>query len=122
MADWDKMDNLGIWISVATIIGAAIGAGISRFWDKSNWRDVAESRGEKINDLEAKQKEIDSRVKYLEAQVQGLITLKSEQIAHLVVESIQSHGLSSPAEPVAAANPEEIASLVIEGIQELRED
>ena len=83
--------DAGFWITAAIIFAGAVGAGIARFLDKSNWRDVAESRGAEIDDLKDKQDELEGRVAYLEAQIEGLVALKSEQIAHLVLEGLQDH-------------------------------
>lgn len=78
-------------VMVAIVVGGAIGAAVARFLDKSNWRDVAESRGAEIDDLKDKQDELEKRVVHLEAQIEGLVALKSEQIAHLVIEGITVH-------------------------------
>ncbi len=83
------------FLTVAILIGGAIGAVIARFLDKSSWRDVAESRGAENEDLrrdlDSLRSEFDARVSLLEAQIEGLIALKSEQIAHLVLKGIQDH-------------------------------
>lgn len=77
--------------AVAVVLGGMVGAAVARFLDKSNWRDVAESRGAEIDDLKVAQEDLEKRVKYLEAQIEGLIALKSEQIAHLVLEGMETH-------------------------------
>ena len=78
-------------VLVAILVGGVIGAAVLRMLDKSNWRNVAESRGAEIDDLREKQEDLEKRVRSLEAQIDGLIALKSEQIAHLVVEGIETH-------------------------------
>lgn len=82
---------VGAIVSVAIMLGGAIGAAISRFFDKSNWREVAEARGAENEDLRHRIEDLEERVHELEAQVQGLAVLKSEQIAHLVLEGMESH-------------------------------
>ncbi len=77
--------------AVAVVLGGMAGAAVARFLDKSNWRDVAESRGAEIDDLKDAQEALEGRVAYLEAQIEGLIALKSEQIAHLVLEGMETH-------------------------------
>ena len=52
---------------------------------------MAESRGAEIDDLKDAQEALEKRVKHLEAQIEGLIALKSEQIAHLVLEGMETH-------------------------------
>ena len=84
-------DNLSWVIPFAIVIGAALGAAIKSYLDKSNWRDVAESRGAENDDLRDRVGDLEEKVEHLEAQIEGLIALKSEQIAHLVLEGIQSH-------------------------------
>ena len=85
------MSNLGWWVPLAIVIGGALGAAIKTYLDKSNWRDVAESRGAENDDLRQRVDDLEEKVDLLEAQIEGLIALKSEQIAHLVVEGIQDH-------------------------------
>ncbi len=83
--------EVSVLVIVAIVVGGAIGAAVSRFLDKSNWRNVAESRGAEIDDLREKQVDLEKRVRNLEAQIAGLIALKSEQIAHLVLEGMETH-------------------------------
>lgn len=85
------MSNLGWWVPLAIAIGGALGAALKTYLDKSNWRDVAESRGAEIEDYERRLNELEEKVDLLEAQIEGLIALKSETIAHLVIEGIQDH-------------------------------
>ncbi len=83
--------EISVMVLVAILVGGVIGAAVLRMLDKSNWRNVAESRGAEIDDLREKQEDLEKRVRSLEAQIDGLIALKSEQIAHLVVEGIETH-------------------------------
>ena len=85
------LENFSWVIPFAIVIGAALGAGIKSYLDKSNWRDVAESRGAENDDLRERVEDLEKAVSHLEAQIEGLVALKSEQIAHLVLEGIQSH-------------------------------
>lgn len=85
------LTNLSVWVPIAIVIGGALGAALKTFLDKSNWRDVAESRGAENDDLRTRVDDLEEKVDFLEAQIEGLIALKSEQIAHLVLEGIQSH-------------------------------
>ena len=83
--------DTSVVVLVAIVLGGVIGAAVLRVLDKSNWRNVAESRGAEIDDLKDKQKDLEKRVRNLEAQIDGLIALKSEQIAHLVLEGMETH-------------------------------
>ncbi len=83
--------DTSVVVMVAIVLAGVVGAAIARFMDKSNWRDVAESRGEEIDDYERRLGELEEKVENLEAQVEGLIALKSEQIAHLVLEGMETH-------------------------------
>jgi hypothetical protein len=78
-------------VMVAIVLGGALGAAAARFLDKSNWRNVAESRGAEIEDNDRRITDLEKKVKHLEAQIEGLIALKSEQIAHLVLEGMKTH-------------------------------
>lgn len=84
--------DVAIWISVAVVVAAAIGAGVARYFDKSDWRNVAESRGAEIEDNDRRIEDLENRVKLLEAQILGMAVIKSEQIAHLVLEGLNKHG------------------------------
>ncbi len=83
--------DVGLWAAVALIVAGAVGAGVARYLDKSNWRDVAEARGAEIIDNDRRIEELEGRVTHLEAQIEGLVALKSEQIAHLVLEGMEVH-------------------------------
>lgn len=83
--------DTSVLFMAAIVLGGLIGTALTRFMDKSNWRNVAESRGAEIDDLRDKQDALEKRVGNLEAQIEGLVALKSEQIAHLVLEGMETH-------------------------------
>jgi cell division protein FtsB len=85
---WESM----AWLTPLSLLaGGLIAAALMRFFDKANWREVAESRGAENEDLRHKIEDLEARVVQLEAQYQGLASLKSEQIAHLVLEGLEAH-------------------------------
>lgn len=83
--------DTSVLLMAAIVLGGLIGTAWTRYMDKSNWRNVAESRGAEIDDLRDKQEALEKRVANLEAQIEGLVALKSEQIAHLVLEGLETH-------------------------------
>lgn len=83
--------GLSVILPVAVILGGFLGALLSKFLDKSDWRNVAESRGAENEDLRHKVDDLEKRVKHLEAQIDGVLAIKSEEIAHRVLEGLRSH-------------------------------
>lgn len=75
----------------ALVVVSALVVGAILAWKVGSgkeYRELAEARGNKVEDLQNEIDELKNRLSYLEGQVEAMTRLKAEQIADYVVKKL----------------------------------